>query len=95
MTPLECVNGEAMVLAGAAIAIQIAQTSTEAELLTLAAFFTILGDNLAMVATQRTNLSSQQCQRQDSVNSSDSRCTKEEKRVEWDNNITTESGNSS
>lgn len=51
MTPLECVNREAMVLAGAAIAIQIAQTSTEAELLTLAAFFTILGDNLAMVAT--------------------------------------------
>ena len=80
MTPLECVNGEAMVLAGAAIAIQI---------------FTILGDNLAMVATQRANLSSQQCQRQDSVNSSDSRCTEEEKRVEWDNNITTESGNSS
>ena len=89
MTPLECVNGEAMVLAGAAIAIQIAQTST------VAAFFTILGDNLAMVATQRANLSSQQCQRQDSVNSSDSRCTEEEKRVEWDNNITTESGNSS
>ena len=71
------------------------ETSTEAELLTLAAFFTILGDNLAMVATQRANLSSQQCQRQDSVNSSDSRCTEEEKRVEWDNNITTESGNSS
>ena len=95
MTPLECVNGEAMVLAGAAIAIQIAQTSTEAELLTLAAFFTILGDNLAMVATQRANLSSQQCQSQDSVNSSDSRCAAEQKRVEWDNDTTTESGNSS
>ena len=42
--------GEPLVLLAALTAIQIAQDKTEVELATLAAFFTVLGDNLAMLS---------------------------------------------
>lgn len=59
-------DGESLVLVGAAAAIQLAQGRSTAEVDLLAAFFTILGDNLALIAVQRANEEARQalCQEQ-------------------------------
>lgn len=48
-------NGESLVLLGAAAAIQLAQGLNEAELALLSSFFGVLSDNLDLIATQRAN----------------------------------------
>lgn len=48
-----CPGGEGLVLLGAAVAIQLAQGRTADELGTMAAFFTVLGDNLALLSVRR------------------------------------------
>lgn len=47
---MDCLSGEGLVLLGAVGAIQLSQGKSAEELGVLAAFFTILGDNLAMLA---------------------------------------------
>ncbi len=51
-------NGECLVVVASAVAIELAQNRSEQELLTLAAFLDVLGDNLALIATQRAQFSS-------------------------------------
>lgn len=46
-------SGEALTVLGAAAAIWLAQDRAAEELELLAAFFTALGDNLALIAAQR------------------------------------------
>lgn len=47
---MEQLSGEALVLLGALTAIQISQGKNAQELGVMAAFFTILGDNLTLLA---------------------------------------------
>lgn len=51
-------NGEYLVVIASALAIELSQSRSEDELLTLAAFFDVLGDNLALISTQRARYSS-------------------------------------
>lgn len=46
-------DGEALVLVAAAVSIQMAQGRSDDELALLAAFFTSLGDNLALIVARR------------------------------------------
>lgn len=49
-------NGDWVLIAAALVSIQFAQGRSEEELGFLAAFFTILGDNLALLALTRPNV---------------------------------------
>lgn len=49
-----CMFGENLVLLGAATAFQLARCNSLDNITLLAAFFTILGDNLAMIASARS-----------------------------------------
>jgi hypothetical protein len=46
-------NGEFLVLVAALVSIQMAQGRSTDEIDLLAAFFTVLGDNLALISTRR------------------------------------------
>lgn len=46
-------QGEGIVLLAAAIAVELCQNKEEKELLALAAFFDVLGDNIALILAQR------------------------------------------
>lgn len=46
-------NGEFLVLVAALVSIQMAQGRSTDEIDLLAAFFTVLGDNLALIPTRR------------------------------------------
>ena len=46
-------SGELLVAAAALVSIQLAQGRSSGELGTMAAFFTVLGDNLALLAIRR------------------------------------------
>ena len=77
-------SGETLVLLSAAAAIQIAQGRSADDLGVLAAFFTALADNLALLAL-RQDASSEASSCQNSVNSAQSRCASVSKRVEYKN----------
>lgn len=52
--PCNGLDGECLVLAGAAAAIQIAQDRSADELAVIAALLTVVSDNLILIAAQRT-----------------------------------------
>lgn len=49
---MEHMSGGALVTAAAILALQVAQGRTEEQVNVLAIFFTVLGDNLALIAGQ-------------------------------------------
>lgn len=51
-----CYFGEELILLGSLLSFEIAKGKTVEELALLAAFFTVLGDNLALLTTTRTGL---------------------------------------
>lgn len=73
METREGYGGESLPLVAAALAAQLSQGRRLAELELLSAFFAVLGDNLALIAVERANLSEKN--RQDSVKSQDCHCT--------------------
>lgn len=73
-------DGESLVVIGAAVSIQMAQGRSVETVDLLAAFFTVLGDNLALIATQRAAQEARalMCrERENSVKSAVSRCGEE------------------
>ncbi len=54
MSGFKCVPGDQLALTASALAVSIAQqTEDSGELALLAAFFTLVGDSLALIAAQR------------------------------------------
>lgn len=55
MDYLSSLSGEELVLLASTVSISLASNLTVNELLTLATFTTTIGDNLALIATQRSS----------------------------------------
>lgn len=61
MAELALPSGEWLLIASTLVSIQLAQGRTEDELALMAAFFTVLGDSLALMAITRPTLPETDC----------------------------------
>lgn len=76
-------NGDALVLLGAAAAIQMAQGRTADEIELLSAFFEVLGDNLALIAARRVEAAAGDERRMNRLKPQDTDCQTDREHVKW------------